>query len=163
MSPITALNTILGPAGRGLLGYRLPCRRPAQYLLATPAIQFRSTIFRRCNASIAHATVQDQVVYDGNFGVSSGLTMPDTFHSGHTYPVPPEKRTSRQEPLGSKPAPEAPQNMRGNDSQVSLAAVTVPAYHRGSKFERNPYWQRIGRWKGVTETKFLSHQWNVWH
>lgn len=38
---------------------------------------------------------------------------------------------------------------------------SVPAYHRGSKFDRVPYWQQIGRWKDVTENQFLSYRWSV--
>jgi len=37
----------------------------------------------------------------------------------------------------------------------------VPAYQHGSKFDRVPYWQNIGRWKNVTEEKFLSYRWGV--
>lgn len=36
-----------------------------------------------------------------------------------------------------------------------------PAYFRGSKFDRAPYWQKIGRWKDVSEKEFLSYRWNV--
>jgi lysine 2,3-aminomutase len=39
--------------------------------------------------------------------------------------------------------------------------ATVPAYHRSSKFDRVPYWQKIGRWKGITESQFLSYRWGV--
>jgi lysine 2,3-aminomutase len=39
--------------------------------------------------------------------------------------------------------------------------ATIPAYHRGSKFERIPYWQKIGRWSDITEKQFLSYRWGV--
>jgi hypothetical protein len=37
----------------------------------------------------------------------------------------------------------------------------VPLYFRGSLFDKEPYWQKIGRWKDVPEEQFLSHRWNV--
>jgi hypothetical protein len=42
-----------------------------------------------------------------------------------------------------------------------LETTTVPAYHRGTQFDRDLYWQRIGRWKDVTEKQFLSYRWGV--
>jgi len=46
-------------------------------------------------------------------------------------------------------------------SESVIDAATVPAYHRGSKFDRVPYWQNIGRWKDITENQFLSYRWGV--
>ncbi|KAH7410961.1 hypothetical protein BKA64DRAFT_570006 [Cadophora sp. MPI-SDFR-AT-0126] len=39
--------------------------------------------------------------------------------------------------------------------------MVPPAYHVASKFDRVPYWQKIGRWKHVSEDEFLSYAWNV--
>jgi lysine 2,3-aminomutase len=46
-------------------------------------------------------------------------------------------------------------------SEPIIDAATIPAYHRGSKFDRVPYWQNIGRWKDITENQFLSYRWGV--
>ena len=45
--------------------------------------------------------------------------------------------------------------------QPSIDLATVPAYHRGSKFGRVPYWHKIGRWKDISEKQFLSYRWGV--
>lgn len=37
----------------------------------------------------------------------------------------------------------------------------IPAYSRGLKFDRVPYWQKIGRWQNVSEEQFLSYQWGT--
>ena len=52
----------------------------------------------------------------------------------------------------SEVAPTAPEAARQRG---------VPLYHRDSKFDKEPYWQKIGRWKDVPEEQFLSHRWNV--
>jgi len=46
-------------------------------------------------------------------------------------------------------------------SESAIDTATVPAYHRGSKYDRVPYWQKIGRWKDITEKQFLSYRWGV--
>lgn len=46
-------------------------------------------------------------------------------------------------------------------SESAIDTTTVPAYHRGSKYDRVPYWQKIGRWKDITEKQFLSYRWGV--
>jgi len=46
-------------------------------------------------------------------------------------------------------------------SESLVDPATIPAYHRGSKFERVPYWQKIRRWKSITENQFLSYRWGV--
>lgn len=47
------------------------------------------------------------------------------------------------------------------EEQSSVDHAPAPVYHRGTKFDRLPYWQKIGRWKDVSEQQFLSYRWNV--
>ena len=37
----------------------------------------------------------------------------------------------------------------------------IPLHHRGTKFDREPYWQKIPRWKDVSEKQFLTYSWQV--
>lgn len=39
--------------------------------------------------------------------------------------------------------------------------VESPLYFRGQKFDREPYWQKIPRWKDVSENDFLTYSWQV--
>jgi hypothetical protein len=45
--------------------------------------------------------------------------------------------------------------------ETTTQEMIVPLYYRDSKFDKEPYWQKIGRWKDVTQEQFLSHRWNV--
>jgi hypothetical protein len=45
--------------------------------------------------------------------------------------------------------------------ETTIQGKVVPLYYQGSKFDKEPYWQKIGRWKEVTQEQFLSHRWNV--
>ncbi|KAL5329830.1 hypothetical protein ACEPPN_003349 [Leptodophora sp. 'Broadleaf-Isolate-01'] len=71
-----------------------------------------------------------------------------------------------EEVKGSRPASthriatEAQQHSELN-STADVEAVATPAYHIGSKFNRTPYWQKIGRWKDIPEDQFLSYRWNT--
>lgn len=47
------------------------------------------------------------------------------------------------------------------DSRALDKAVATPVYHHGTKFDRVPYWQNIGRWKDIPEAQFLTYRWNV--
>lgn len=44
---------------------------------------------------------------------------------------------------------------------AEIITSASPAYFRGSKFDRVPYWQKIGRWKDIGEKEFLSYRWNT--
>ena len=46
------------------------------------------------------------------------------------------------------------------DEQVTRDSIR-PLHHRGTKFERLRYWQKIPRWKDVTVKEFLTHSWQV--
>lgn len=47
--------------------------------------------------------------------------------------------------------------------RVQNVATPMSQYHVGreSKFERVPYWQKIPRWKDVTEQQWLDYNWGV--
>ncbi len=49
----------------------------------------------------------------------------------------------------------------GEESSSISVPDTTTAYYRSSKFDRVPYWQKIGRWKETTEKQFLSYRWGV--
>jgi hypothetical protein len=47
------------------------------------------------------------------------------------------------------------------DGEALAKKAATPLYFQGSKFVREPYWQKIGRWQNVTEKEFLTHSWQV--
>jgi lysine 2,3-aminomutase len=49
----------------------------------------------------------------------------------------------------------------GTEENTETAISASPAYFRGSKFDRVPYWQKICRWRDVGEKEFLSYHWNT--
>lgn len=55
----------------------------------------------------------------------------------------------------------------GEEVHAAYAHSSIPQNpvvelnHRNTNLDREPYWQRIGRWKDVTEKEFLSHRWQV--
>jgi lysine 2,3-aminomutase len=57
----------------------------------------------------------------------------------------------------SKPRVKETSSLPG--SGIGLASV--PAYFRGAKFDPVPYWQKIERWKDISEKQFLSYRWGV--
>jgi hypothetical protein len=63
---------------------------------------------------------------------------------------------------GAATLQEIPKPVLENTStEAVVEPMAVPAYFRDSKFDRVPYWQKIGRWKGITEKQFLSYSWGV--
>jgi hypothetical protein len=62
------------------------------------------------------------------------------------------------DPAGPIPAPISPQS---DAQQTIIQEKAVPLYDRKSKFDKEQYWQKIDRWKDVTQEQFLSHRWNV--
>ncbi|KAL2070579.1 hypothetical protein VTL71DRAFT_13605 [Oculimacula yallundae] len=76
-------------------------------------------------------------------------------------PVISKQQTQSPDPAGNDATTVLAQSHEHFQSAVQAEAVTTPAYHMGSKFERVPYWQKIGRWKDVSEEQFLSYRWNT--
>lgn len=145
------------------------CSTPglSQTLTTIQARSFRSATNRRGHAGLAHAPVQENIIYDSMGGTQlfpqTQTSIYDPIPSGR--PAPPLVMP-HEEVKGSRPASthriatEAQQHSELN-STADVEAVATPAYHIGSKFNRTPYWQKIGRWKDIPEDQFLSYRWNV--
>lgn len=71
-----------------------------------------------------------------------------------------EPLASRDQGLGTKIKNEQVTSTNEGVDTTSQNLAT-PLYFRGSSFDRFPYWQKIGRWKHVTEKEFLTHSWQV--
>lgn len=62
---------------------------------------------------------------------------------------------------GASTAQEVPVPVAETTTGPTTKFAAVPAYFRGVKFDPVPYWQKIGRWKDITEKQFLSYRWGV--
>jgi hypothetical protein len=62
---------------------------------------------------------------------------------------------------GASITQEVPVPVAETTTEPKTKFAAVPAYFRGVKFDRVPYWQKIGRWKDITEKQFLSYRWGV--
>lgn len=79
-----------------------------------------------------------------------------------TFTHPPPSVEDLLKKSGEAKLQETPEPMIGTTSTESaIDPTTVPAYFRGSKFDRVPYWQKIERWKDISEKQFLSYSWGV--
>lgn len=77
-------------------------------------------------------------------------------------PAPQAPSTPTSHPSGFTPTPHvATKTLEAVPRETTTQEKFVPLYYQGSKFDKEPYWQKIGRWKEVTEEQFLSHRWNV--
>jgi hypothetical protein len=75
-----------------------------------------------------------------------------------------EELTRSQFPTTEAPSAQPATTSKALNPDVYKIATqknVVPLYYRGSKFDKEPYWQKIDRWKDVTQEQFLSHRWNV--
>jgi hypothetical protein len=64
------------------------------------------------------------------------------------------------------PVPTSRQAIQDDDRSDAVQEIlspAIPLYHRNSKFERVPYWQKIPRWSGISEDQFLTYAWGVNH
>ncbi|KUJ08537.1 kama family protein [Mollisia scopiformis] len=94
---------------------------------------------------------------------------PDFTYDSHNNISPDDQRGSAvpvtkatqdiKEVISNPTIPRAALNIQ--DERQNLAASVHPAYFRGSKFDRVPYWQRIHRWEDIGEREFLSYRWNT--
>jgi hypothetical protein len=122
--------------------------------LITPSRSFQSTghFQGQVHAEVpAYSAPFDHgVIGNGDFS-STFLTSPSSVAEAITleHPV-------------SRPSftPEEVTSVIDFDESVTQDPV-LPLYHRGSKFDREPYWQKISRWKDVAEKEFLTHSWQV--
>lgn len=62
---------------------------------------------------------------------------------------------------GASTAQEVPLPVAETTTGPTTKFAAVPAYFRDVKFDPVPYWQKIGRWKDITEKQFLSYRWGT--
>jgi hypothetical protein len=94
-------------------------------------------------------------------GQASLAEVPNYEH-GEVFSTP-EDIKQAQFPL---PSTDHPSDLAQNPldphvKQTSMESEVAPLYYRDTKFDKEPYWQKIGRWKDITQEQFLSHRWNV--
>lgn len=74
----------------------------------------------------------------------------------------PEKNIAQDHTRSPVPASRrAIQDDHRSDAAQEMLSPAIPLYHRSSKFERVPYWQKIPRWSGISEEQFLTYAWGV--
>lgn len=106
-----------------------------------------------------HSAQAEARVYEGSLdpGTINGKHLPSSMS------FPPSRLS--QIPSEDLPVTQIQSNQDVTGSIVASEVVgsppAIPLYHRGTKYNREPYWKGIGRWENVTEKKFLSHSWNV--
>jgi lysine 2,3-aminomutase len=137
---------------RGLLLHptRGAFKLPTFLFPATQSSLFRSAALQQVHAGLARASepefIPQHILQD----------PPETF----THPPP--HFEDLLEKGGVRKLQEISKSMVAPTSTESaIDPVIVPAYFRGSKFDRVPYWQKIGRWKDISEKQFLSYSWGV--
>lgn len=125
---------------------------------ASKSRSFQSSSKPMGSMGLTHGTsppLSSDFIYDGSKngtpGNNSGNRTTPFVEVPISHPAPPKL------PVLSTPEKKAP--LEAQDKRFYLAAV--PAYHRGLKYDRIPYWQKIPRWKDVEEKDFLSYRWNV--
>lgn len=118
---------------------------------------FRSKTQRQGQAGLAPAPEPEYLPED----IIEGLPQTGTHYS--EIPQAPFRTAESPCKMNFAPDIQAMQRpvMEASSSEAIVSAAAIPAYHRGSKFDRVPYWQNIGRWKDVTEKQFLSYSWGV--
>lgn len=144
---------------------RISTIRPASRAYATrrviqdPSLNIKTTPSRP-SRSIGHLqgppTPNEAPLLDGGF--QPGVFGPNYYKKPQTQPSP-SQQIVQQEPSTLKETLNVPME---DISRPIIATETVNSlYHQGESFDRIPYWQKIRRWKDVTEKQFLSYEWNV--
>lgn len=122
---------------------------------------FRSSSQPSSQAGLTHATAQQGIdgILDG------GMAFPLHRLTNITHHIQRKEKMVIHPPRIDSVRPKVAIDDDGgfNDTYVDseIQSSPVPAYFRGSKFDRVPYWQKIGRWKDVSEEKWLSYSWGV--
>ena len=117
------------------------------YNIPSTARNFQSSIQRHGQSALAESPSYEQSTAYVN---TDGLVRSQ-------QPVSPTPSTT-MDPTSPIPAPTSPQS---HAKDTITQANVVPLYYRIVKFDKEQYWQKIGRWKDVTQQQFLSHRWNV--
>lgn len=132
--------------------------------LCTPR-QFHSDIQRQGQAGLAPAPVEED--YSSSF-TASGRTIPE--NSTQKSRLQTEPHRIFEKPLDyhrgstqSFPLRQVSKRLVESEDTSGTSALTasIPLYHCSSKFDRLPYWQKIPRWKDVSEKQFLNYSWGV--
>ncbi len=127
------------------------------------ARSFKSAANRRGHAGLAQVPIPERPMY----GDIPSQALPNIDPCAPLRPSPSPHQTRQDyeqvvQPTNQTPAFNVEEILELN-AQTGGEAVATPVYHRGSKFDRIPYWQKIGRWKDILENQFLSYRWNVSH
>jgi hypothetical protein len=113
--------------------------------LVAPVRSFQSTGQNQGQAALAEALPYDGIFEQRFVEKVSAISNPSPSPSSVS------QTTVSQNPfLGAS-----------NPKDQATQASSTPTYYRGTLFEREAYWQKIPRWKDVSETQFLSHRWQV--
>lgn len=159
MSSLLASSKLSGAIKLGLLFHRT---RSTTKLTgcAFPATQtsfFRSATQQQGQAGLARAPepeyIPEHIIQD----LPRSVTRPPFFSETSFQDVQDSVKKDSAATLQDTTNPVT----QTTSTEPVLDTTTVPAYHRGSKFDRVPYWQKIGRWKDITAEKFLSYRWGV--
>ena len=93
---------------------------------------------------------------DSRFDRSAFQDVPASVTAAQPNPV------AQQSTSGDLVAPKTPaQTFEKTAEQPIAQEYAIPLHYRGKKFDREPYWQKIARWKDVSEKEFLTHRWQV--
>jgi hypothetical protein len=159
MSSLLAYSKLSGAINHGLVLHRI---RSATKLSSSvfPATQnslFRSAAQKQSQAGLARAP--EPVYFPEHIiqGLPQNITHPPVTSKASAQTVDDTLKKSGAVKLQeiTKPVIET------TSSEPAIDTANVPAYHRDSKYDRAPYWQKIGRWKDITEKQFLSYRWGV--
>ena len=116
---------------------------------------FRSAANQQNHAGLARSPEPDYHPEDSKHNPSRSALHSPSSSKTSTQTVDADDIGAEENPsvlhriLGGKPAIPGPTTDPAN----------VPIYHRG--FVRVPYWQKIWRWRNITEEQFLSYRWGV--
>ncbi len=118
--------------------------------------EFQSAVKLRGQAGLAQVPEPDQV--PDSFLLNNLQDGARQAELGQVVSHPTAEGSNSRQRIQSRPEsmaeiPTTPQHV--------FASMPILEYHRGTKFDRVPYWRKISRWKDVTEKEFLSYEWSV--
>jgi len=86
---------------------------------------------------------------------------PGLFKNAASSPIPPFPLTAPFPPASEAQILQKSVAPGVSTVEQDTENPVTPLYHQGNKFDRVPYWQKIPRWKDVTEKEWLSYEWQV--
>jgi lysine 2,3-aminomutase len=123
---------------------------------------YQSTSLLKGQVGLAQAPVMEDIVHgiiDASLNRPQASDRPQRVRAGLSQAQEKVTQLPDIEVSSSKHAVDSAQLAGETDFDVGTSPI--PAYFRGTKFDRVPYWQKIGRWKDITEENFLSYRWSV--